>query len=80
VAADDLLTAFIVMLYRKGVIDAADMTALADEFGVKGDDEKAHLVNCLIVEAEAPAQADWQAEQARKRLRIVQPDGGKRAD
>lgn len=70
--AEEVVSALIVALIRAGALDPDDMLAIEG----LSEDARAHI-EALIVEAAAPSQADWQAEQRRKRLRIVTPDGGK---
>jgi hypothetical protein len=87
--AEDLLRAVVLRLISKGVMDAGDLLAISEEFAAKAhaaSDEDdcyrfemlADTANAIILEAEAPTESEWKAEQARARFRLIEgsPDGG----
>jgi hypothetical protein len=63
--AEELAAALALALLRRGVINAGDIEAM--NLG----DEARDVANSLVVEAEAPSDADWRAEMARKRFVVV---------
>lgn len=71
--AEAIASALTVTLLRKGVLDPDDIATAADS--VEAEDENAaHVLRCAVIEAEAPTQSEWLAEQARKRFRVIEPD------
>lgn len=64
---DPAALALIKQLYKRGLIDIEEM---ADEAGP----ESAHLIRMMAIEAEAPSQADWEAERARRQFRVVRKE------
>lgn len=68
--AEEVVAALVIGLLRRGVIDESDIREMAQGLS----DEAGHLLNALVVEAAAPTQSDWSAEQRRKRFRLV-PSG-----
>ena len=65
--AEELVSALIVALLRSGVISDDDLLA------AEGLSEDARaLIEALIVEAEAPATAEWKAQKARGRFSVVE--------
>lgn len=67
--AEEIVMALIVQLLRRGLIDETDIEAAAAGLS----EEAQHLVNCAIIEAAAPPESEWSAEQARSRFRVVKP-------
>lgn len=73
---DSIALALIRQLCRAGVLGADDIDVIAAELEAAGRTDDAHAVRCELLAADAPTQAEWEAEQRRKRLRVVPPDGG----
>lgn len=69
--AEDLVTALIVQLLRKGAISADELAAAVADL----PEESRDVALSLIVEAQAPGASEWQAQQRRARIRAL-PDGG----
>jgi hypothetical protein len=67
---DPAALALIKQLYKRGLIDLDDIEEMADEAGP----ESAHLIRMMAIEAEAPSQADWEAERARRQFRVVRKE------
>jgi hypothetical protein len=76
---EDMLSAIVVKLVRKGVLSRDDLLEISDGFRkqalatMDADDkyrleELAHTANCLILEADEPEGSDWQADPARSRF------------
>lgn len=72
--AERMLRALLVQLIRTEAVDPDDIDAAADALASEGDDEAAHEMRCLIVEASAPAPSDWEADRRRARFHVVDPD------
>lgn len=70
--AEELAAALIVQMLRLEMIDAADVKAMGEGLS----EEARHLLNTLIVEAEAPSDSDWRAGERRKRFRVVEDREG----
>lgn len=68
--AEEIVMALIVQLLRRGLIEPSDIEAMGEGLS----EEAAHLANCAVVEAAAPSQSEWQAERARSRFRVVEPE------
>lgn len=69
--------ALIRRLCAEGVISSDDVDAIAEDLDERGEAEVAHAVRCEFIQAIAPSESDWQAEQRRSRFEIVPtPDGG----
>jgi hypothetical protein len=72
--AEDLVRALGAALVRKGVLGADDIIEAAEIAARSGDDnaaDVAHALNCMIIEAAAPDQAEWEAQQRRARMHVV---------
>lgn len=65
--AEELVTGLIIQLLRNGTLSAEDVTAAAAGLS----EDARHVAHSLIVEAEAPSVAEWQAGQRRARIHIV---------
>jgi hypothetical protein len=76
VASQTIALALIRQLCRAGALDAAEIEAIAAALEADGAPDDAHLVRCEMLNAVAPTQSEWEAEQRRGRMRIVPPDGG----
>lgn len=76
--AETIVSALAVALLRKGALDPDDIASAADDLDAEGETTAAHVLRCSIVAAEAPTASEWQAEQRRKRIRLIEPgaDGG----
>jgi hypothetical protein len=70
--SEKLIMALGEALVRKGVLDPDDLIEAAER---TDDADVAHLLSCMILQAEAPDVSDWQADQRRKQIRLVS-DGG----
>jgi len=76
--AERMLSAFLAQMIRAEAIDPDDLAEAAERLEQSGDGEAAHAMRCIIVEASAPEQSDWQAEQRRNRFHVVEgPEGYK---
>lgn len=76
--SERMLSAFLAQMIRAEAIDPDDIAEAAERLDKAGDEEAAHALRCIIVEASAPDQSDWQAEQRRNRFRVVDgPEGYK---
>jgi len=76
--AERLLRAFLMQMMRAEAIDPDDIAEAADRLERDGDEEAAHAMRCLIIEAAAPDLSDWSADRARARFHSI--DGGKTED
>lgn len=70
--AEAIATALTKALVRKGLLDCADINGTADELDADGEVTAAHVMRCAAIEAKAPSVADWKAERARKRFRVIE--------
>lgn len=73
-----MATALAKALVRKGVLDRADINAVADELDASAEPDDrtaAHVLRCTAIEAEAPPASEWAADRARARFRVI--EGGK---
>ena len=76
--AERMLSAFLAQMIRAEAVDPDDMAEAWESVDRAGDKEAGHALRCIIVEATAPDQSDWQAEQRRNRFRVVDgPEGYK---
>lgn len=75
--AERLLRAFLVQMLRTEAVDSDDIAEAADRLERDGDEEAAHAMRCLIVEASAPELSDWHADKARARFHVVESNNGK---
>ncbi|MBH0112711.1 hypothetical protein I5E68_07070 [Novosphingobium sp. YJ-S2-02] len=76
--AERMLRAFLIQMMRSEAIDPEDINAAADQLESDGDDEAAHQMRCLILDAAAPSMSEWTADRARARFHTI--DGGKSDD
>ena len=66
-----MLRAFIVRMIRVEAIDPDDIAAAADDLDAQGDAEAAHSLRCMILHASAQPASEFQAEQRRRQIRLV---------
>lgn len=78
--AERMLAAFLTQMIRTEAVDPDDIAEAADKLGNDGDEEAAHALRCVILEAAAPDQSDWQADRARARFHVIDGDSGKGTD
>ncbi|MFT4056185.1 MAG: hypothetical protein QM681_16900 [Novosphingobium sp.] len=76
--AERMLRAFLTQMIRTEAVDPDDIMEIAERLERDGDEEAAHQFACLLVQAAAPEQSDWEAERARARFRTI--EGGKSDD
>ena len=76
--AERMLRAFLTQMIRTEAVDPDDILDAADRLDWQGDEEAAHAMRCLVVEAAAPEPSDWNADRARARFPTI--DGGKAED
>ena len=76
--AERMLRAFLAQMIRADAVDPDDLAEAADRLARDGDEEAAHAMRCVILEASAPDASDWLADKARARFRAI--DGGKSED
>lgn len=75
--AERMLRAFLTQMIRSEAVDPDDILEAADRLERSGDEEAAHALKCMIVEASVPEQSDWQADRARARFHVIDGNGGK---
>jgi len=75
-----MLKAFLVQMIRAEAVDPGDIAEAADALAKDGDEDAAHAMRCLILQAAAPEQSDWEADRARARFHVIDGDSGKGAD
>lgn len=66
-------------LVRKGLLDVEDIREASKRAAAQDSPHAltvAHLLSCILIQAEAPSQSDWEAAQRRKQIRVVPTDGG----
>lgn len=78
--AERMLRAFLSQMIRSEAVDPDDIIEAADRLSRDGDEEAAHALRCLILQASAPEQSDWNADRARARFHVVDGNGGKSED
>ncbi|WP_185999952.1 hypothetical protein ACLIMP_22240 [Novosphingobium aerophilum] len=76
--AERMLSAFLTQMIRTEAVDPEDISEAADRLDREGDEEAAHALRCLIVQASTPELSDWNADRARARFHAI--DGGKAED
>ena len=76
--AERMLRAFLTQMIRIEAVDPDDIAEAADRLEREGDEEAAHALKALIVEAASPELSDWNADRARARFHTI--DGGKAED
>jgi len=74
--SDPIALALIQHLVRTEQFDADDIASIAELLEAKGRSAEAHLVMVQMVEAAAPSQSEWEADQRRSRFRVIKADGG----
>lgn len=74
-----LTAALIEQMVRNGLLDADDIDEMATRLDAAGHTDDARRCRAAFVQAHAPSQSDWEAQQRRARIQAV-PDGGNRAD
>ncbi len=75
--AERMLSAFLLQMIRAEAVDPDDIAEAADRLERDGDEEAAHAMRCLIVEAATPELSDWEADRARARFHVIDGNGGK---
>lgn len=75
--AERMLRAFLKQMIKTEAVDPDDMVAIVEALQREGDEDAAHAMAALIVEANAPDQSDWEAERARGRFHVVGGNDGK---
>lgn len=75
--AERMLRAFLVQMLKTEAVHEDDMIEVVEALQKAGDEEAAHAMAALIVEANAPDQSDWEAERRRNRFHVIQSDDGK---
>jgi len=75
--AERMLRAFLTQMIRTEAVDPDDISEAADRLEREGDEEAAHALRCLILQASAPDASDWAAERARARFHVVGSGDGK---
>ncbi|WP_324695520.1 MULTISPECIES: hypothetical protein [Novosphingobium] len=76
--AERMLRAFLTQMIRSEAVDPDDIIEAADRLSRDGDEEAAHALKALIVEAATPELSDWNADRARARFHTI--EGGKGED
>jgi hypothetical protein len=74
--AERMLRAFLTQMIRSEAVDPDDIIEAADRLSRDGDEEAAHALKALVVEAAAPNLSDWNADRARARFHVVDGNGG----
>lgn len=75
--AERMLRAFLEQMIRTEAVDPDDIEAAAERLDKAGDEEAAHSLRCIALQAMAPEQSDWEADRRRNRFHVVEGDGGK---
>lgn len=75
--AERMLRAFLKQMIKTEAVDPDDVVEIVEALQKAGDEEAAHAMAALIVEANAPDQSDWEAERRRNRFHVIQADDGK---
>lgn len=78
--AERMLRALMAQMIRSEAVDPDDITDAADRLDKAGDEEAAHALRAVIVEAHAPELSDWNADRARARFHVVDAASGKADD
>lgn len=76
--AERMLRAFLAQMIRAEAVDPDDIAEAAERLERDGDEEAAHALRCIIVQAVTPELSDWTADRARGRFRTI--EGGKSED
>lgn len=75
--AERMLRALLTQMIRTEAVDVDDINAAADRLERDGDEEAAHAMRCLILQASAPDASEWAAERARARFHVISSNDGK---
>lgn len=75
--AERMLRAVLEQLIRSEAVDPDDIALAAESLDNAGDEEAGHALRCIVIDAMAPTQADWEADRRRNRFHVVEGDGGK---
>ena len=75
--SERMLRAFLKQMIKTEAVDPDDMVEIVEALHREGDEDAAHAMAALIVEANAPDQSDWEAERARARFHVIQGNDGK---
>jgi len=78
--AERMLRAFLAQMIRSEAVDPNDIADAADRLDQSGDEEAAHALRCIVVEASAPEISDWNADKARGRFHVIDGASGKAND
>ena len=78
--AERMLSAFLAQMIRADAVDPDDIAEAADRLDRDGDPDAAHAMRCIILQASAPEQSDWEADRARARFHVIDGDSGKGDD
>lgn len=70
--------ALITQMIRSNMIPVNDIIEAADTLDEDGDEDAARVMRAMILQAQAPSEAEWQAERRRNRFHAI--DGGKSED
>lgn len=79
--AEEILLAVLARMIRTGALSEDDIEAISADLDAKAQDaagadrdrleEAAHQFNCTVLDAHTPTKAEWKAERARARLRVI---------
>lgn len=72
-----LTVALLEQLVRSGIFDADDIDEMATRLDEAGHTDDARSARATFLQAQAPTQAEWEAQQRRAQIEVV-PDGGNR--
>ena len=75
--AERMLRAFLKQMIKTDAVDPDDMVEIMEALQREGDEEAAHEMAALIVEANAPDLSDWEAQRARARFHVIEGNDGK---
>lgn len=75
--AERMLRAFLKQMIQVEAIDPNDIMEAAEALSRDGDEDAAHALKCIILEAAAPDRSDWEAERARARFHVIDGNDGK---
>jgi len=78
--SERMLNALLVQMLRSEAIDPDDIADAAESLDKAGDQEAAHGLRCLLLEASASEPSGWHAYRARNRFRVIDGNGGKASD
>jgi hypothetical protein len=75
--SERMFRAFLEQMIRSEAVDPDDIEGAAERLDKAGDDEAAHALRCIALQAMVPDQSDWEADRRRNRFHVVEGDGGK---